>query len=82
MRLLRLPAEVRNDLASGALTMGHARAIAGVPDEAAQRRLARDVVARGLSVRETEALVRRETTPPCRRRHAKSIPTPARPKTS
>ncbi len=63
LRLLRLPAEVRNDLASGALTMGHARAIAGVPDDAAQRQLARDVIARALSVRETEALARRETTP-------------------
>jgi ParB family chromosome partitioning protein len=64
LRLLRLPAEVRNDLASGALTMGHARALVALSDESAQRRLARDVVSRGLSVREIEALVRRETTPP------------------
>jgi ParB family chromosome partitioning protein len=63
IRLLRLPAEVRNDLASGSLTMGHARALLGLSDDAAQRRIARDVVARGLSVRETEALIRRETTP-------------------
>jgi ParB family chromosome partitioning protein len=63
MRLLRLPAEVRNDLAAGALTMGHARALVTLPDDAAQRRVARDVVARGLSVRETEALVRHEITP-------------------
>ena len=64
VRLLRLPAEVRNDVASGALSMGHARALVSLPDEAAQRRLAREVVSRGLSVRETEALARRETTPP------------------
>ncbi len=63
VRLLRLPAEVRNDLASNALSMGHARALLGLADEAAQRRLAREVVSRQLSVRETEALVRRETTP-------------------
>jgi ParB family transcriptional regulator, chromosome partitioning protein len=63
MRLLRLPAEVRNDLASATLTMGHARALLGLTDEAAQRRVAREVVARGLSVRETEALIRREATP-------------------
>ena len=63
MRLLRLPAEVRNDLGSGALTMGHARALLALPDERAQRRAARDVVARGLSVRETEALIRRELSP-------------------
>jgi ParB family chromosome partitioning protein len=63
IRLLKLPAEVRNDLAAGSLSMGHARAILGLPDEAAQRRIARDVVSRELSVRETEGLVKRETTP-------------------
>jgi ParB family chromosome partitioning protein len=64
MRLLKLPAEVRNDLASGALSMGQARALITLPDEAAQRRVAREVVARGLSVRETEAMVRHELAPP------------------
>jgi ParB family chromosome partitioning protein len=63
VRLLRLPVEVRNDLASNALSMGHARALLGLTDEAAQRTLAREVVSRQLSVRETEALVRREVTP-------------------
>jgi ParB family chromosome partitioning protein len=63
IRLLKLPAEVRNDLAAGSLSMGHARAILALADEAAQRRVARDVVARQLSVRETEGLVKRETTP-------------------
>lgn len=63
MRLLRLPAEVRNDLASATLSMGHARALLGLTDETAQRRVAREVVSRGLSVRETEALIRREATP-------------------
>jgi len=63
MRLLKLPAEVRNDLASGALSMGQARALVTLPDEAAQRRVAREVVARGLSVRETEAMVRHEMAP-------------------
>ena len=63
MRLLRLPAEVRTALSEGALSMGHARALLALPDEAAQRRVGRDVIARGLSVRDTEALVRHETTP-------------------
>ena len=63
IRLLKLPAEVRNDLAAGSLSMGHARAILALADEAAQRRVARDVVARQLSVRETEGLVKREMTP-------------------
>lgn len=62
-RLLRLPAEVKNDVASAALSMGHARAILALADEASQRRVARDVISKALSVRETEALVRRETSP-------------------
>ena len=61
LRLLRLPAEIRNDVSAGTVSMGHARAILGLADEAAQRRVAREVVARQLSVRDTEALVRRET---------------------
>jgi ParB family transcriptional regulator, chromosome partitioning protein len=60
LRLLKLPEEVRGNIASGALSMGHARAIVALASDADQRRLARDVVARGLSVRETEALVKRE----------------------
>ena len=59
IRLLRLPAEVRNDVASKALSMGHARALVSLPNEVDQRRIARDVIARGLSVRETESLVKR-----------------------
>jgi ParB family transcriptional regulator, chromosome partitioning protein len=60
LRLLKLPEEVRGNVASGALTMGHARAIVALNNETDQRRLARDVVSRGLSVRETEALVKKE----------------------
>src|SRR5688572_19681566 len=63
MRLLRLPAEVRTALSEGEISMGHAKALLSLTDEAAQRRVGRDVIARGLSVRETEALVRSETTP-------------------
>jgi len=59
VRLLGLPPEVRADVAGGALAMGHARALLGLTDVAAQRRAARDVVARGLSVRETEGLVKK-----------------------
>jgi ParB family chromosome partitioning protein len=59
MRLLRLPDEVRGDLASGALSMGHARALLALPDGAAQRRAARDVIAKSLSVRDTESLVKK-----------------------
>jgi len=55
VRLLKLPDEVLNNLEAGELSMGHARALLGLPDGAVQRRTAREVIARGLSVRETEA---------------------------
>jgi ParB family chromosome partitioning protein len=59
LRLLKLPDEVRTEVASGRLSMGHARALLSLTDEADQRRMARDVIARSLSVRETESLVKR-----------------------
>jgi ParB family chromosome partitioning protein len=64
LRLLRLPEEVRGDLASGALSMGHARALLGLPDESSQRQAARDVISKSLSVRDTEALVKKLVSPP------------------
>ena len=63
VRLLKLPHEVRENVAAGALSMGHARAILGLQDENAQRQLARDVVAKQLSVRETEVLVKKAIEP-------------------
>ena len=63
VRLLRLPQEVRANVASNALTMGHARALLSLADEAAQLRVSRDVVSRSLSVRETEAMVKRAASP-------------------
>jgi ParB family transcriptional regulator, chromosome partitioning protein len=59
LRLLRLPAEVRNEVASGRLGMGHARALVALSNEADVLRVARDVIARGLSVRETESIVKK-----------------------
>jgi ParB family chromosome partitioning protein len=64
IRLLKLPEEVRADLAAGSLTMGHARTLLSLPDEAAQRHAAREVISRSLSVRDTEALVKRLSGPP------------------
>ncbi len=59
LRLLRLPEEVRQAVAAGQLSMGHARAILGLDDAAAVRRAAREIMSRGLSVRATETLVKR-----------------------
>jgi ParB family chromosome partitioning protein len=59
VRLLKLPDEIRADVAAGTLSMGHARALLALVNEADQRRLARDVIARHLSVRETESLAKK-----------------------
>jgi ParB family transcriptional regulator, chromosome partitioning protein len=65
MRLLALPEEVREMVESGRLSAGHARALIGAADPIA---LAREVLARGLNVRQTEALARAavESPPPPR----------------
>jgi ParB family chromosome partitioning protein len=78
VRLLRLPHEIRENLAAGSLAMGHARAILGLADEAAQLRVARDVVAKNLSVRETETLVAKAGKPDVKREEpAKDVHTRA-----
>jgi ParB family chromosome partitioning protein len=60
LRLLKLPVKVRNHVASGELPMGHARALLGLEDPAAIERSAARVIAKQLSVRQTEELVRKE----------------------
>ncbi|WP_312289735.1 ParB/RepB/Spo0J family partition protein [Stutzerimonas nitrititolerans] len=57
LRLIALPDEIKTLLSHGDLEMGHARALLGLPLEQ-QVEGARHVVARGLTVRQTEALVR------------------------
>jgi ParB family transcriptional regulator, chromosome partitioning protein len=59
IRLLDLPAEVVALIDSKALSMGHARALLGLEDDGARVRLGVLVAERGLSVRETENLVRK-----------------------
>ncbi len=57
LRLLGLPDEIKTLLAHGDLEMGHARALLGLPADK-QVDAARHVVAKALTVRQTEALVR------------------------
>lgn len=64
LRLLHLPAAVQRALVDGRLSEGHARALLGLGDQEGQRRLADQVVEQGLSVRQTEELVRRMQQPP------------------
>jgi ParB family transcriptional regulator, chromosome partitioning protein len=59
LRLLQLPEPVRRAVAEGSISEGHARAIGGLDENRAQEELLSVVVARGVSVRETEELARR-----------------------
>ena len=74
LRLLRLPEQVRARVASGELSMGHARALLAVEDVAALLKAVDHVVAAGLSVRATEALARKLSEPPPDERRQPDVP--------
>lgn len=59
LRLLRLSPDVQQLVEDSRISMGHARAILSLEDETLQRQVAEDIIAKGLSVRETERIVRR-----------------------
>lgn len=61
IRLLRLPKEVQHLLAEHRISMGHARAILGLPEAEQQILLAERTAAQGLSVRQVETLVQEMT---------------------
>jgi ParB family chromosome partitioning protein len=60
LRLLKLPPSVRTMVIEGRLNMGHARALLGLESDPVIERLARQAASRGLSVRQVEAMVKRE----------------------
>jgi ParB family chromosome partitioning protein len=63
LRLLQVPEAVREALANGSITEGHARAILGASGERQRLDVLERVLAEGLSVRETEALARELNSP-------------------
>ena len=58
LRLLKLPETIQNAVRRGELSGGHARAIAGLEDTASQLAVFKKAIAKGLSVRQLERLVR------------------------
>jgi ParB family transcriptional regulator, chromosome partitioning protein len=64
LRLLSLPAEIKQMLMERKLSMGHARAILALPSDEMRRKLANRVMAGQLSVREVEKLVQKMLTQP------------------
>lgn len=64
LRLFNLPPQAQEALAAGKITAGHARALISLPSGPAQLAALRQVMAQGLSVRQTEALARRQALSP------------------
>jgi ParB family chromosome partitioning protein len=59
LRLLRLPEDIQRLVEESKLSMGHARALLGIDDADKQRQIARNIIERSLSVRDTERAVKR-----------------------
>lgn len=68
LRLLRLPEDIQDLLQSGRISTGHARSLLGVDHVDVQRRIARKIIERDLSVRATEEMVRLAAGQPSRTR--------------
>ena len=64
LRLLALPDPVREQVRTGKLSTGHAKALLGLPDASLIEAAAEQVEAKGMNVRQTEALCRRLSRPP------------------
>ncbi len=64
LRLLRLPAEIQLFIRERKLSMGHARAIAGIDDEKFQLKIARKTIDEELSVRQVEEQIKKHSRPP------------------
>ena len=64
LRLLNLPDDVRAKVSDGSLSAGHAKALLGLPDDARIRQAAGEIAARGLNVRQAEALCKKLAKPP------------------
>jgi len=59
LRLLSLESEIQDSVSRGTISAGHARALLSIDDSALRLKLHREIVERGLSVRQTEELVKR-----------------------
>jgi len=61
LRLLKLPTSIQKDLMEGRLSMGHSRVLAGLKDGLEQKAMRDEIIRKDLSVRQTEALVKKRS---------------------
>jgi ParB family chromosome partitioning protein len=68
LRLLKLPAEIQEDISSGRISAGHAKAILMIEGGREQKKLRDVIIAKGFSVREAERYIEKLKSPPAHRR--------------
>jgi ParB family chromosome partitioning protein len=76
LRLLKLPPEIQIALRDGSISMGHARALLPVEEEATKLRLLKHILDEGLSVRQVEQVVRQMSNPESQKKKRKSTELP------
>lgn len=74
LRLLKLPPDIQTALKSKKVSMGHARALAGVDDVVMQLYIFKEVVAKGLSVRQTESMIKAANDKPTNKPTKSKLP--------
>lgn len=76
LRLLKLPIEIQDEIKKGRISFAHGRALIEIEDLNHQRRLAQEVISKGLSVRELENLIKAQRPKGIKRRidHARREP--------
>lgn len=63
IRILKLPDEIKDYINEGSISIGHAKAILTIDDKQGQLKAAKEIIKRGLSVREAEKLCKRLSQP-------------------
>jgi ParB family chromosome partitioning protein len=74
IRLLNLPDEIKDSIMDNVISMGHARALLGLASASQQRAVWRQIISKGLSVRQTEEIIKKQ-----RKESEKSTPKPPEP---
>lgn len=74
LRLLKLPPDVQSALKSKKISMGHARALAGVDDVVMQLYICKEIIAKEMSVRQTEAMIKAGNSKPKSKTSVKRLP--------
>ena len=76
LRLLKLPQEVQGEIKKGRISFAHGRALLEIEDANQQRRLAQEIISKGLSVRELENLIKMHRPRGIKRRMGQSMREP------